>query len=149
MLLRTLLWTLFVACILFFLGRAVRDRCIEGFNEGEVLNNDIIRIGAHMRLGMGIPLTQGEKAAMCDVAYRLPPPGGLPDASRLIGVQSATNLVLSPLPGTERLTGGGGGSIWLNAIRRRKGVLHGQAAIAKSHIGRADAAMLLDTSGTY
>ena len=143
------LWLLFAACVLFFMGRPEGARYTEGFSKEEVFDNDLIRIGAHMRLARNIPLTQGEKAALCDVGYRLPPPGGLPDASRIIGIQSTTGLDLGPLPGAESLTGGGGGSMWLNAVQRRQGAPTGNTVMRRSDVGRATAALLLDTSGTY
>jgi hypothetical protein len=143
------LWLLFAACVLFFIGRAEGTHYIEGFSKEEVFDNDLIRIGAHMRLAMNTPLTQGEKAALCDVSYRLPPPGGLPDASRTIGLQAATSLGSDTVTGTERLTGGGGGGLWLNAAQRRQGTTTGKTLMRRSDVGRATAALLLDTSGTY
>lgn len=142
-------WFVFAILMLIFL-QLDNSSNKEWFTAKEIFDDDLIRIGAHMRMGLGIPLTDPEKAAICDVAFRLPPPGGLPDASRVVGEATPTSLTLaSTESGTERYTGGGGSSVWLQQMHSNRAAVQKGKTVAGKGVGSATAAMLLDTVGTY
>lgn len=58
--------------------------------------------------GEGPKDTACVKDRACGVAFQMPPPGGMPDAPRVMGHDSATKL------GIGALTGAGGGTLWLD-----------------------------------
>ena len=142
-------WFTFAILMLVFL-QLDNSSNKEWFTAKEIFDDDLIRIGAHMRMGLGIPLTDPEKAAICDVAFRLPPPGGLPDAPRIAGQATPTSLISGPAGNsTEKYTGSGGGSTWLRQMHQVRGAVQSNKTVAGKGVGSATAAMLLDTVGTF
>ena len=140
-------FVLFVIAALLFYCIVIRSSR-EGFTREEAFFNDLIKLGGHMRLAFRIPLTQGEKAAICDVAARLPPPGGMPDAIRIKGADSPTSLSLGHgltsefdqyLP-TEN-------TLWMRQNKPNSGTIYENRN--KNQPTSEEAYMLLTTRGTF
>ena len=55
-----------------------------------------------------------EASRQCSSAFRFPPPGGMPDASRITGIYPDEN------DGIGKLTGAGGGILWSDRLEERQ-----------------------------
>jgi len=135
-----------VVVVLFYFVLIHNSR--EGFSQQAIFFNDLVKLGGYMRLGLGVPLTQGEKAALCDVAYRLPPPGGMPNAIKVAGDTSRTSLDFGL--GVSSVFDkyiDGGDSLWMK--QKLKPKLAQLRFQNKNRPSDKLAAELLTTSGTY